>query len=197
MLNFTKEQIEEAINNTKSMAKAAKELGVCYATFKKYADEYNLFSPNQSGKGLIKGKRYKRGDDVFKKGRRIGTMVLIKFLKLERGWKCEECGLDQWQGKDLTLELDHINGDTSDNTRSNLRFLCPNCHSQTDTWRGRNNVRTNFSKGKKVSDEQLTEALLSSPNVRQALMSVGLAPKGGNYSRAYELITKFDLSING
>ena len=54
-------------------------------------------------------------------------------------YRCAVCGLeDYWQEKNLTLELDHINGDCCDNHLDNLRFLCPNCHSQTSTFRGRN-----------------------------------------------------------
>ncbi len=53
-------------------------------------------------------------------------------------YKCRECGIEEtWNGKPLTLELDHINGDNCNNLLSNLRFLCPNCHSQSDTFRGR------------------------------------------------------------
>lgn len=45
------------------------------------------------------------------------------------------CGIgNEWNGKPLTLQLDHINGDHSDNRLENLRILCPNCHSQTSTW---------------------------------------------------------------
>ncbi len=49
--------------------------------------------------------------------------------------KCSKCGLGtEWQGEPITLQLDHINGDSKDHRRENLRILCPNCHTQTDTW---------------------------------------------------------------
>lgn len=53
-------------------------------------------------------------------------------------YKCAICGnTGTWQGKKLTLQLDHINGEHTDNRVENLRFLCPNCHSQTDTFGSR------------------------------------------------------------
>jgi transcriptional regulator with XRE-family HTH domain len=54
---------------------------------------------------------------------------------------CAECRITTWRGRPLALELHHINGDGDDNRLENLALLCPNCHSQTDSWGGRNNRR--------------------------------------------------------
>lgn len=54
------------------------------------------------------------------------------------GNTCSECGISKWMDKPITLQLDHINGDNKDNRIENLRLICPNCHSQTSTFAGRN-----------------------------------------------------------
>lgn len=61
----------------------------------------------------------------------------------EQEGKCFECGIDEWLKKPITLELHHIDGDNTRNERENLVFLCPNCHSQTDSWRKRITSRNN------------------------------------------------------
>lgn len=104
---------------------------------------------------------------------------------------CYECHIKDWNGKPIRLELDHINGVNHDNRLENLRLLCPNCHSQTDTFRGRN-----INSGKiKVSDEDLIAAIQKSKNIRRTLIAVGLTPKGGNYTRVQELVIKHQLKF--
>lgn len=69
----------------------------------------------------------------------------LKTRLLQAGLKdgaCEMCGISDWAGNPLSLELHHINGDRLDNRLENLELLCPNCHSQTDTYSGRNGRRT-------------------------------------------------------
>lgn len=68
----------------------------------------------------------------------------LKSRLLREGLKqpqCELCGLAEWHGRVLPLELHHVNGDGRDNQLENLQLLCPNCHSQTDTWGGLNKGR--------------------------------------------------------
>lgn len=102
----------------------------------------------------------------------------------EQNGKCNKCELDKWNGEDIPLELEHKDGDNKNNLRENLEGLCPNCHAQTDTWRGRNRKNNKD----KVDDVELFNALIEYDwNMRQSLLSVGLAAKGGNYNRCHKL----------
>ncbi|MFE9169578.1 HNH endonuclease signature motif containing protein [Streptomyces kebangsaanensis] len=76
-------------------------------------------------------------------GRRVPSDRLKRAL-LAQGLeeRCALCGIEAvWRGKPLTLEVDHIDGNWRENNVGNLRFLCPNCHSTTDTYRGRGTGR--------------------------------------------------------
>ena len=101
-------------------------------------------------------------------GRGPHKEVLIE----ERGHRCEECGLEEWMGKPITLELEHTDGDTKNNVKANLKLLCCNCHSQTITWRRRKSaVPVN---GCKHTEAAMIDAIVNSENGHQALKKLDL-----------------------
>ena len=114
---------------------------------------------------------------------------LKKRIVLEQSSKCNHCGINSWNGKPITLELEHKDGNHSNNKRDNLEAICPNCHSQTETWRGRNKQ----NKRNKVSDDEIVKAYIKTNNIRQTLLEVDLAAKGGNYKRVHGIIKKYSL----
>jgi transposase-like protein len=116
-----------------------------YSQLKQRMTDLNLSGKDFRGKSTIV--------DIFKKvnpekllckGSKHSRNVLRKYIIREKllPYKCAICGAVEWQGKTLSLELDHINGENNDNRIENLRFLCPNCHSQTTTYGSLNKQQT-------------------------------------------------------
>lgn len=109
-----------------------------------------------------------------------------KLIK-ERGEKCECCGLTEWLGQPIKLQVHHIDGNRQNDNLDNLQILCPNCHAYTD----------NHSKNLKhhmLSDEEFVQYLKDNPTIHQALLKAGLSTAGANYKRARELVQKYSLS---
>ena len=189
-IELTKEQIIEAIKNTSSMISAARYLNVSRDKFNKFAKLYGLFEPNQSGKDIQKKRSYTDEELFSNRTYNIAQTVLIKRLKEIRDWKCEICGLNEWMGKTLPLEVHHIDGNNYNNELSNLQILCPNCHSLTDNWRSRN--KKGYDKtNPKVTDNDILKALDKYKNISRALTSLGLAG-GSNYNRVYKLLKNME-----
>jgi hypothetical protein len=138
------EKIIEASNSTQSATAAAAYLGIRYSTYKKHAERLNVFKTNQSGKGISKPKpgHVKINYHDVLEGKRPETQTggIKKYLLKEgiKENKCEVCGISEWNGKPLSCHLDHKNGINTDHRFENLQMLCPNCHSQTETYCGKN-----------------------------------------------------------
>jgi 5-methylcytosine-specific restriction endonuclease McrA len=142
------------IKNSKSISEVLRKLEMRIAggnslTIKKYIEKYNInlehFDIDELRvknlrkyldgvkipieEILIEGSTYNNGTHLK---RRILDDKLIEY-------KCVDCSnIGEWNGKSITLQLDHINGINDDNRLENLRFMCPNCHSQTETYAGKN-----------------------------------------------------------
>lgn len=138
---YTKDELIEIIGccrNYKDIIETLKINGFYHKYLKKFVQENNIdishFSiakPTKDTlqKKLVKGNKHIAGKDIKK--------YLIKNNIVTE--KCDICNLPPiWNNKPLTLHLDHINGDHFDNRVENLRLVCPNCHTQTDTYTGKN-----------------------------------------------------------
>jgi len=82
--------------------------------------------------------------DLLVVGRKGTNRTHLKGRLIKAGLKenrCEECGITEWRGRPLNMELHHVNGDGEDNRLENLQLLCGNCHAQTDNWGGRGQRR--------------------------------------------------------
>lgn len=162
MKKFTKEDYENAAKVSLSYAGMCRYLGISprggnYATLKKKIKEYGIDISHFTGKGWNIGLRFRpqktyKLEDVLQKDFPYNTQRLKSRL-IESGLKekkCECCGLESWNGQEIPLELHHINGNRTDNRIENLQILCPNCHAQTDGYRGRN--KTRYEREKYISD---------------------------------------------
>ena len=84
---------------------------------------------------------FEKNKEKFFKGKLSNRPAIKKILTEEFGYKCAVCNISNWQNVPLTLQVDHIDGNSDNNLPDNLRLLCPNCHSQTDTYKGGNKKR--------------------------------------------------------
>jgi hypothetical protein len=124
---------EKSAGNWATVQKHIKRLGLDTSHF----DRYHGIRTS----GLIPKKPL---SEIMVQESTYSTHSLAKRLVSEgiRDQKCTRCGLTEWQGVPVPLELDHINGVPNDHRDHNLRFLCPNCHALTPTWRGRGRKKT-------------------------------------------------------
>lgn len=105
-------------------------------------------------------------------------------------YKCNRCGIKDWNNEPITLEIEHKDGDNWNNVKENLELLCPNCHSQTTTYRRNRKIKiTRINK----TDFEILEQIKISNNINQVLLNLELSNSGGNYKRVHNIIKENNL----
>lgn len=186
---FSKEELEQFVRESYSYADLCRKIGYepkggsGNSILKNMIEELQLDISHFTGQGWNKDNfDYSR----FRYGNNIKSAKMLDAIIYLRGHKCEKCGLSHWLDELIVLEVHHIDGDHINTELDNLILLCPNCHSQTDSWR---KPKTRIV----IEEKDFVTALQNNKNIRQALLQLGLSAKGANYTRARELIQKYNI----
>lgn len=147
-----KEQAEEIVKKCYSIADFCRAIGWQprgdnYKIFHRYVRDYNLdishFTGQKSNIGNILNIHNELNAKDYAKSKCVRGQTLIKKLIKEniKEHRCEGCNNTEWKGQKIPLELHHIDGNHYNNDFDNIQLLCPNCHYQTDNYRGRKNKK--------------------------------------------------------
>lgn len=152
---FSTEELREILNSSNTQTEALKKLGYSSlrSTYclieaihnKGLEPEFNALK--ERSRNLLKNRTVKipktfeiSKESLFRENspyeRNVVRHRILRDNLIE--YKCSECGITEYNNKPISLQLDHINGVNNDNRLENLRWLCPNCHSQTETYAGKN-----------------------------------------------------------
>lgn len=155
MRKMLEEKLRKAVAESISIAEALKFMGMSISTgnyrgFHNSIKKYNIDTSHFLGQSHLQNKSHKTtatypiNEILVENSTYVSISILKKRLVREKllPYKCgnEKCNIVMWHDKPLSLQLDHINGIHNDHRLENLRFLCPNCHSQTDTFAGKNKI---------------------------------------------------------
>jgi hypothetical protein len=135
---YTDDDIIKYAKEVKSLAGLLRKLnlkvtGGNHKNMKRNLLRLNVDCSHWTGQLWSKGRRLKDWSEYTQIGH-----LKIHLIK-ERGHQCEDCGRTKHIGEDIPLEVDHLNGDKTDNREENLMLRCCNCHALTKNWRGRKN----------------------------------------------------------
>jgi 5-methylcytosine-specific restriction endonuclease McrA len=138
--------VEESNNISNVIRKMNRSaVGSNFKWCKKHIKRLNLDTSHwKKERNPIPECRIHTNEDLFQENSSIARGTVKKRIIIDNliKYECSNCGISKWNGQDLSLILDHINGISNDHRLENLRFLCPNCNSQTSTFSGRNKKNT-------------------------------------------------------
>ena len=148
---YTEEEFREAVKEHRSIRAVLMALGLSptggnYHSFKRRVKILGIDTSHFTGKGHLRNrsctwnKKIPLEEILVEDSTYTSRAQIKKRLLANNTWayECSSCGISDWNGKEISLHLDHINGVHNDHRLENLRLLCPNCHSQTSTYAGKN-----------------------------------------------------------
>ena len=143
--DWSEEKIREAVKVSQNKCDVLRHLNIPIAgnnisTLKRKIEKYGIDISHFTGKKSIRNDAaYVPYSEYENGGKKIKTFALKKKLFKEglKEQKCEMCGLTEWMGKPIVLQLHHKDGNNQNNSLDNLMILCPNCHSQTENYCGK------------------------------------------------------------
>ena len=172
--SYTPSELQELLNNSYSYADVLRKIGLSikggnYYTLKKVIKEYELDESkinknrrtlySQLCKNTIKENTYLLEDILNGKHPNYRNQLLLKKLidNNIKEYKCERCGITTWMNQYITLQLHHKDGNNSNHKLDNIEILCPNCHSQTDSYAGRNLLKRKEKEDNKISNNSVKQ----------------------------------------
>lgn len=145
---YSEQQLKDAIMNSRSYRQALINLGIAseggnYRVIHNAIEKYNIDISHFTKQSWAKDQKIgpKRTLSEYLNNNFPITSHRLRLRLISENifeHKCSSCDLNTWKDRPIPLELDHIDGNHSNNNLDNLRLLCPNCHSLTDTFRGKN-----------------------------------------------------------
>ena len=138
-IKVTDEQIREAYAKDNTLHQAASELQMTVVSLWRRAKAIGLAWKDKNYRHVNPTKipldEILAGKHPYYQTLKLKKRLIADGIKEN---KCEECGIDSWLGQPISIQLDHIDGDSHNHKLDNLRMMCPNCHSQTLTYSGKN-----------------------------------------------------------
>ena len=184
------ETLTELVKNSTSFSEVIRQLA--YKSFtsqqpvlKQYLDKNNISYFHFKGHAWNKVEVPLSDDNDFGV---VNKRTIREILLKERPYQCEKCGLVDWLGEPISLQVHHIDGNSNHTTRHNLMLLCPNCHSQTENW-----CHKNVNRNTNIDDDTFLEALKNTDSICAACRLLGITPNQNAYLRATRLLSNITL----